>query len=229
MPWTLIDSAIENDSVLELYCKDGMFMIRANGLELMNGFHHESETALGHRAAQAAPSRTARILIGGLGLGYTVAALTETLGPGGIITVAELSGSVIDWFRRYVRPTVLPQECANFRIVHADVMALLAGPDRYDVVVLDVDNGPEPLVTESNAALYSPVGLGALHACLAENGVALLWSGFESDAFMARARSAGFTVTCEPFERMRADLSHFIYVLAKYPAAGRNSPAKTKN
>src|SRR4030095_888405 len=94
MTWTLIDSATERDAVLELYCKDGMFMIRANGLELMNGFHHESETALGHRAAQAALARPARILVGGLGLGYTVAALTETLGPRGGGTVPALAGCV---------------------------------------------------------------------------------------------------------------------------------------
>jgi spermidine synthase len=229
MPWTLIDTATEHDAVLELYCKDGMFMIRANGLELMNGFHHESESALGHHAAQVAPSRSPRILVGGLGLGYTIAALTEALGPGGVITVAELSGSVIDWFQRYVRPMVMPMAQANLRIVQADVMALLAAGDRYDVVALDVDNGPEPLVTESNAALYAPVGLAALHACLAEDGVALLWSGFESDAFAARAKSAGFTVTCEPIRRMRADLSHFIYVLAKNPGAGRGSRASIKN
>ena len=62
-----------------------------------------------------------------------------------------------------------------------------------------------------------------------ENGVALLWSGFESDAFAARAKSAGFTVTCEPIRRMRADLSHFIYVLAKNPGAGHSSCVNIKN
>lgn len=229
MSWTLIDTATEHDSMLEFYRKDGLFMIRTNGLELMNGFHHGSETVLGQRAAQAAPAHAARVLVGGLGLGYTVAALTEALGPGGAITVAELSGSVIGWFERYVRPTVLPTAHANLTIVHTDVTALLAAGNRYDVAVLDVDNGPEPLVTESNAVLYSPVGLAALHASLAENGVALLWSGFESDAFVARAIAAGFTVTCEPFRRTRADLSHFIYVLEKNPATAANNRADTKN
>jgi len=218
MPWTLIDSATENDAVLELYRKDEMFMIRANGLELMNGFHHESETVLGQRAAQVAPPPDARILVGGLGLGYTVAALADALGTGGAITVAELSGSVIEWFERYVKPIVLPETCANLRIVHADVMKLFSAGDRYDVVVLDIDNGPEPLVTEGNAALYSPAGLSALHACLTDDGVALLWSGFESAAFAAHAEAAGFTVACEPFQRTRADLSHFIYMLARNPA-----------
>ena len=67
----MIDSATEEDALLELYGKDGVFMIRANGLELMNGFNHDSETALGTFAAGLANAREPRILIGGLVLGYT--------------------------------------------------------------------------------------------------------------------------------------------------------------
>jgi spermidine synthase len=108
MPWTLLDSVTENDALLELYGKEGMFMIRANGFELMNGFHHESETALGVFAAGIAPSDGAGFLVGGLGLGYTTAALLETLGGRGTVTVAELSSTVIAWFRQYVKASVLP-------------------------------------------------------------------------------------------------------------------------
>lgn len=221
MPWTLIDSVTEKDALLELYGKDGKFMIRANGLELMNGFCHESETALGHRAARVAPLHEPRILVGGLGLGYTVAALWDAVGAKGSITVAELSGAVIDWFHRHVSSSVLPGARSDLRIVHADVTELLAEGHRYDVIVLDIDNGPEPLVTAGNAALYSPTGLRALYSCLSEDGVALLWSGFESSAFAARAQEAGFVVTCESFQRARADLSHYVYVLARRTAALR--------
>jgi spermidine synthase len=221
MPWTLIESVTENDALLELYGKDGKFMIRANGLELMNGFCHESETALGHLAARFAPLHPPRILVGGLGLGYTVAALLDALGEKGSVTVAELSSAVINWFHRYMKPSVLPAARSNLRFVHTDVTDLLTAGHRYDVIVLDVDNGPEPLVTAGNAALYSPTGLSALHSCLSEDGVALLWSGFESTAFAARAQQAGFVVTCEPFQRARADLSHYVYVLAKRKAALR--------
>src|SRR5690349_10160524 len=214
MPWTLIESVRRDDTLLELYGKDGMFMVRANGLELMNGFSHESETALGKLAAAVAPAREPRLLVGGLGLGYTTAALVDGLRGIGTITVAELSPAVIDWFQRYVRTSVLPNPSTNLTIVQSDLRKLLAGEDRFDVVVLDVDNGPEPLVTATNEALYSATGLRALFACLSADGVALLWSGFKSAAFEARAREAGFVVTCEPFERERADLSHFMYVLS---------------
>src|SRR5689334_2671077 len=161
MPWTLIDSVQHGDALLELYGKDGMFMVRANGLELMNGFSHESETALGELAASFAPAWGPRVLVGGLGLGYTTAALVKALGDIGTITVVELSSAVIDWFHSHVRASVLPEACDNLTIVQSDVAKLLAAEDRFDVVVLDVDNGPEPLVTATNASLYSAGGLRA--------------------------------------------------------------------
>lgn len=229
MTWTLIESATEHDATLELYGKDGKFMIRANGLELMNGFSHESETALGAFAAGLAPSDGARFLIGGLGLGYTVAALLEALEDRGTVTVAELSSAVIAWFRRYVKASVLPHDPANLTIVNADIAALLAEPGRFDAIILDVDNGPEPLVTAANTDLYGSDGLRALHGCLSARGVALLWSGFESAEFAARAKGAGFAVTCEPFRRGRADLDHYIYVLTKDGAAAAGPETRIIN
>ena len=215
MTWTLINSATERDAVLELYGKDGRFMIRANGLELMNGFCHESEAALGAFAAGLVPTKGARFLVAGLGLGYTAAALLEALDDAGEVTVVELSSAVIDWFHRHVKASVLPGSHGNLTIVNADVADLLRARGRFDVVILDVDNGPEPLVTAANAGLYSADGLRALHGCLSDCGIALLWSGFESAAFAARAEEAGFAVTCEPFRRERADLDHYIYVLTR--------------
>jgi spermidine synthase len=213
MSWTLIDSAAAQDTHLELYEKDGTFMIRANGLELMNGFNHESETALGTFAAGFARAGRGCFLVGGLGLGYTAAALLEALGGKGTVTVVELFPAVIDWFQRYVRASVLPRAPETFSIVNADIVEQLAAQDRYDVMVLDVDNGPEPLVAAGNAGLYSAEGLQRLRGCLSDGGVALLWSGFKSEEFARRAREAGFSVTCEPFRRSRAALDHYIYVL----------------
>lgn len=210
----LIDSATEGDALLELYRKDAVFMIRANGLELMNGFCHESEAALGRLAAEMAPAG-AHVLLGGLGLGYTAAALAEALGGRGAITVAEFSGAVIDWFLLHVRPSVLPEMPCNMAILHADIATLLAGTEQYDLIVLDVDNGPEALVTARNGGLYAIGGLESLRNSLASGGKVLLWSGFESREFAARAKAAGFQVSCEPFLRSRAELSHYTYMLAK--------------
>ncbi len=213
MPWTLTDTATEGDAQLELYRKDGVFMIRANGLELMNGFCHDSEVALGQLAVELAPP-DARILLGGLGLGYTAAALIRALGPRGAVTVAELSAAVIDWFHRHIRPSVLPDLPDNLSIVQTDVAKALAAT-RCDLIVLDVDNGPEALVTSRNNGLYDRAGLDAQYRSLLPGGKVLLWSGFDSPDFAARAESAGFRVRCKPFRRDRAELSHYIYILEK--------------
>ena len=216
MSWTLIESTTEGDALLELYCKDAVFMIRANGLELMNGFCHDSEMALGRLAAEMARGPEPRILLGGLGLGYTAAALAQALGPRGTVIVAEFSAAVIDWFHRHVSRFVLPVVPDNLSIVHADVADLLAVEDRFDLIVLDIDNGPEPLVMAGNSDLYAVDGLRSLHRCLSQNGSVLLWSGFESAEFAAGAEQAGFRVRCEPFVRGRPDVSHYIYVLEKH-------------
>jgi spermidine synthase len=229
MTWNLIESATERDAVLELYGKDGKFMIRANGLELMNGFCPESEIAMGTLAAEFAPPKDARVLIGGLGLGYTAAALLEALGDAGMVTVAELSSAVIGWFHRHVKASVLPGVHGNLTILNADIGDLLREPGRHDVIILDVDNGPEPLVTAANVALYSADGLTVLHASLADHGVALLWSGFQSAEFAARAQRAGFTVRCIPFRRERADLDHYIYMLAKKDVAATTGKLRNIN
>ncbi len=177
-----------------------------------------SEIVLGQLAAKVARAVEPRVLIGGLGLGYTVAAVTGALGDRGTIVVAELSAAVIGWFHRHIKPAVLPVTPGNLVIAHTDIADALKAGERYDVIVLDVDNGPEPLVVAQNGDLYAPVGLKALHACLSENGVALLWSGFQSAVFEESARGAGFAVKCEPFRRARAALSHYVYVLDKKAA-----------
>jgi spermidine synthase len=226
MGWDRIDTAQDAGTLLELYQKDGVFMIRANGLELMNGFNHESETMLGRLAGQMAPSGEPRILIGGLGLGYTTAALIAALGDRGAVTVVEFSAAVIDWFHRYVRRSVLPNPPANLNIVEADIVAYLREDRRHDVIVLDVDNGPEPLVRPENRTLYSEEGLQLLRRTLTPDGVVLLWSGFQSDEFAVRARNAGFFVECRPIANFgRDDLSHFLYALTPVSAGGASRKA----
>jgi len=214
MSWQLIDSAQHDDSLIELFAKDGVFLIRANGLELMNGSSHESETAFGNLVAELAPNDAPRVLIGGLGLGYTLAAAVESLEGRGSITVAEFSPAIIDWFHRHVRPSVLPvlPECVE--IVAADVLEHLWASGRYDLVLLDVDNGPEPMVRAANGALYTVEGLRVLKASLTESGIALLWSGFQSLEFERNASDAGCSVARRTVANgPRPELDHHIYVL----------------
>ena len=214
MPWQLIDSSQQADTLLELYAKAGVFMIRANGLELMNGFSHDSESAFGHLAAELTPNASPNILIAGLGLGYTLAAAAEALGTRGTITVAEFSPAVIDWFERHVRASVLPETPKNVMIREIDAIAHLRTRTRYDLILLDIDNGPEPLVRSSNVTLYDRAGLDLLCGALAANGRVLLWSGFQSESFEATAREAGFSITRRVVGNgPRPELDHHIYVL----------------
>ncbi|WP_374382016.1 hypothetical protein [Dongia sp.] len=216
MAWDWIESASVPDGELALYRQGDMFMIRANGLELMNGFGHQSETALGQMAVKIAQDREPHILIGGLGLGYTLAAAADALQGRGRITVAELSPQVIDWFDRFVGPTVLPQRPAGLVLVPGDIGAFIRRADvgPFDAIVLDVDNGPEALVAPDNARLYSADGLHAFAAKLAPGGVILLWSAFEAPDFVALAEQAGFIVTRATLAAVRrADLLHYAYVL----------------
>ncbi len=215
MPWDLIATERHADAHLELFRKDGVFMIRANGLELMNGTTHESETALGRLAAELAPGEAPRILIGGLGLGYTLAATSESLGARGSITVAEFSPAVIAWFHTHVRPSVLPALRANVDIVQAEVLTHLWEQPRYDLIVLDIDNGPEPFTRESNAALYERDGLRVLRDRVTPGGAVLLWSGFLAPDFEAMARESGFDIARRRVTNgSRRELDHYIYLLA---------------
>lgn len=216
MPWELLDAAQAGDTDLELYAKDGIFMIRANGLELMNGFAHDSETAFGRLAAELAPNPAPDVLIAGLGLGYTLAAAAEALGEHGTITVAEFSAAVIGWFERHVRAAVLPALPRNVVIRETDAIAHLKSGTRYDLILLDIDNGPEPLVRASNATLYDRAGLEVLRNALNAGGSVLLWSGFESQSFEATAGDAGFSVVRRAVANgPRPELDHHIYVLRR--------------
>ncbi len=215
MPWERIDSAQDGDTQLELYAKDGIFMIRANGLELMNGFSHDSETAFGRLAVALAPDASPRILIAGLGLGYTLAAASEAFGARGSITVVEFSAAVIGWFEHHVRASVLPEMPKNVVIRESDAIAHLKSGARYDLILLDIDNGPEPFTRASNATLYDRAGLGLLRKTLMENGRVLLWSGFRSESFEEQAREAGFSVARRAIANgPRPDLDHHIYILS---------------
>jgi spermidine synthase len=214
MPWELIESAHHADTLLELYAKDGIYMIRANGLELMNGFAHDSETAFGQLVAELAPNEAPNVLIAGLGLGYTLAAASQALGARGTITVAEFSPAVIAWFERHVRASVLPETPKNVTIIETDAIAHLKFGVRYDLILLDIDNGPEPFTRESNATLYDRAGLELLRNALNANGSVLLWSGFKSKSFEALAHEAGFSVTRRIVANgPRPELDHHIYVL----------------
>src|SRR5271163_1039786 len=170
--WTHVASASSDGNQLDLYERNGVYMIRANGWELMNGEYHASEDQLGCLAGLLASAPQPEILVGGLGLGYTLVSLLETLSQGGgltraRVTVAERSGAVLRWFGTHISPHLTAKTSSGVRLVESDVAAHLGVDRRWDVIVLDVDNGPEALSTPSIALLYGEHGLARCRDSLA--------------------------------------------------------------
>jgi spermidine synthase len=168
----------------------GDFEVIANGVFLMDTRNGESERLLVSVAADLVPG-TARMLIGGLGVGYSLRAALDHPGVGEIVVV-EREPSVIEWNRtgplREVNGDALADE--RVTVVEADLVEWMGRTkERFDALCLDIDNGPQWIVTEGNAALYGNSGLNTLAARLRPGGVLAVWSAEASPAFTRRLRS----------------------------------------
>ncbi|WP_077193460.1 spermidine synthase family protein [Streptomyces lydicus] len=174
-----------------------IYEIIANGCFLMDTSDGRSERLLVDAALAALPAGRARpaVLIGGLGVGFSLARAAEQP-RWGRIAVVEREAAVIDWHRTGPLSEVSAAALADPRcaILHTDLVAhLRAGGDTYDALCLDIDNGPDWTVTEGNDTLYSPTGLAACHDRLTPGGVLAVWSAQPSPAFEEALRNAGFS------------------------------------
>jgi len=199
IPWELLDSVQVpgNSGELRLYKRGREFSIRVNGCELMNSSAHGSEDALAELAcAKAAGRPNPKVLIGGLGMGYTLAAALNRLGPNARVVVAELVPAVIEWNRKPLAGLAgHPLQDTRVTIREADVARVLKEKRRdYDVILLDIDNGPEGLTRKGNDWLYSREGLEAAFAALRTEGVLAVWSVSSDRSFTRRLKQAGFEV-----------------------------------
>ena len=183
---------------LQLYQSGDLFSIKIPGRgDLMNSRMHGSEKALAELAcARIARVKKPRLLIGGLGMGFTLAAALETLGPDAEVVVAELVPEVVEWNRTLIgAPSGHPLADPRSRVHVGDVADLIRqSSGGFDAVLIDVDNGPEALVRRENDWLYSGDGLRATRAALRPRGVLAVWSAGPSRAFGARLKRAGFDV-----------------------------------
>jgi len=188
----------EGDELL-LARRDGVYYLRVDGKELMTSRVHGSEEALSILALKALGTRKApRVLVGGLGFGYTLRAALDHLPPGASVVVGELFPSLLEWNRGVLGDLAgRPLDDRRVEVVLGDVRHLLDGRQRFDAVLLDVDNGAEALTLRSNAGLYTPAGLDRLGRSLTAGGVAAFWASFPSPAFEQRLRRAGFEAWTE--------------------------------
>lgn len=183
---------------IRLFAEGEHFSIKlAGGGDLMSTRMHGSEDALARLACEAIAGRAAaRVLIGGLGMGFTLAAAVALLPDDATVVVAELVPEVVEWNRGALGEHAgHPLRDARVDVQVGDVAALLRGQSNaFDAIVLDVDNGPGGLTQKANDWLYSIAGLGAAHAALRKGGVLAVWSAHEDRAFTTRLHQVGFDV-----------------------------------
>lgn len=200
IPWELIDKADVPDSggELRLYKHGRDFSIRVDGYELMNSRIHGSEEVLAEMACEVvAGYPKPRILIGGLGMGFTASAALHRMSADSEIVVAEIVPAVVVWNRGPLADLAgRPLDDPRIVVREGDIARIFQDEKQaYDAILLDVDNGPDGLTRKGNSWLYSCVGLNAAHDTLRPQGVLAVWSAGPDQAFTQRLKKAGFKVT----------------------------------
>lgn len=215
-------------TLLEFFRHDGAYLIKAAGVELMSTRRHFSEDRLAEVAcAPLAASPGARVLIGGLGLGFTLRAALRQLQPDAEVVVAELVKSVIDWNANpdYALSHDTMQD-PRVRIVHDDVVNVLAAnATGFDAIMLDTDNGPAGMLMSENARLYVARGITLTMNALRPGGMVAYWSVGEDKPFVGALQRAGLRVQTE---HVRAHATsgpiHTLYIATLRPR--ENQPTK---
>jgi spermidine synthase len=197
----LLGEALTRDgTVLKLAHRDNEYVILANGKSLMSSGMYGSEEALATLACgRARTLERPSVLIGGLGMGFTLRATLDFLPPDAMVVVAELVPDVVEWNRGPLGPLAgHPLKDKRVRIEMGDVaLTLRSSPGKFDAVLLDVDNGPTALTASGNTWLYDDRGIAAALDALKRDGVLAVWSARDDRKFEKRLRYGGFAVQVE--------------------------------
>lgn len=196
LPWTLLNSAPVPDDggEIRLYRRGSEYSIRVGGYELMNNRVHGSEDALAEIVCERLTDPQ-RILIGGLGMGFTLAGVLRGVGASTDVVISELVPAVVTWNRGPLAEFAgRPLDDARVTVREEDVGRIIrAARAEFDAILLDVDNGPAGLTSKANNSLYSLRGLQAAHTALRPNGILAVWSAGPDPVFTKRLQQAGFT------------------------------------
>lgn len=219
IPWVELDRAEMPDGggLLRLKRRGGEFSIMAGATELMNSRLSGSEEALASLvAARLAQQRAAKVLIGGLGMGFTLRAALASFHPEARIAVAELVPAVVDWARGPMAELHAGSLDDPRVTVQVEDVRDCYGDSRWDAILLDVDNGPEGLTRRRNDRLYDHRGLAAARTALRPGGLLAVWSQGPDRAFSRRLVETGFTVE-EHRVRARAGKGsrHIVWLAAR--------------
>ncbi|WBO23238.1 spermidine synthase family protein [Sphingomonas abietis] len=196
-PVELIDTAdLPDGGQLRLLRRGEDFSIRFGPEELMGNQVRHSEQALATLTCERLGARPARMLIGGLGMGFTLGAALKAISPGSSIVVAELVPKIVEWANGplahlFGDNLADPRVTIEMADVHNVIVRETAG---FDAILLDVDNGPDGLIHLANERLYCNWGLRAAYAALKPAGILAVWSAYADAAFVGRLEKAGFAV-----------------------------------
>ena len=225
LPWISVDETRTADGTLLTLARRGTeWEVCADGLVLMSNRTHGSEDELA-RLAFAKVKHVTTVLIGGLGLGFSLRATLDLLGPGGKVVVAEQSATVVDWNRTHVaglagQPLLDPRVTVRVGDVRKRIVEARAA---YDLILLDVDNGPAALIHEANAGLYDANGIVACHGALKQGGALAVWATGPDDRYLRRLQRSGFLASAVRVAPRpgAGGRKHVVFVAAKASAATR--------
>jgi len=192
------ESTTPEGGAMALYEHDGAYSISFGGQELMHSKASASETLLGELGVERIKKgKVARILIGGLGLGFTLRSVLESTGPDVSVELVELIPQVVEWNRHYLgelNGALLDDPRVTVRMKDVTTLIRASEPGTYDAITLDVDNGPVAMVSSDNVALYSRSGIRSIQTALKKGGRAVFWSAGPDVSFEAKLKKAGFRV-----------------------------------
>ncbi len=195
-PWTTLASAPSSDGTLELRRRgDTDYLITVGGRVLMNSFARASEEKL---ATLALSRSTKRVLIGGLGMGFTLRAALDAVARDASVVVAELNPVIVDWCRGPLAPAIgNALDDSRVRVEIGDVARVIAmaAPGSFDAIVLDLYEGPNPQSQRRDDPFYGPGALVCAKTALGTGGVLAVWSEDPDPGFARRFASIGFAVT----------------------------------
>jgi len=197
-PFELLGQALAPDkTAVKLMRRDDEYILLADGAVLMSSRMHGSEEALATIGCERARTlKQPSVVIGGLGMGFTLRATLDLLPADATIVVAELLPVVVEWNRGVLGPLAgHPLNDKRVEVITGDVFTILGSHlGQFDAVLLDVDNGPAAFTAANNTALYNKRGIAAAHAALKPEGVLAVWAVNEDRTFEQRLRDGGFEV-----------------------------------